>query len=105
MFSPGMSSAVTTTTSDQSNAGVELDAQQPGVRFRRADRGAVPGPGEDQVVGVLGRPVSFSGPSRRGGAGVARPRAGASAGITSGVVPAVGGRDLVVLLGRSICAC
>ncbi len=35
---------------------VEVDPQQPGVGLGRADRGAVPRSGEDEVVGVLGQP-------------------------------------------------
>ncbi len=34
--------------------GVEVERHEPGVRVGRADGGAEPGPGEDQVVGVLG---------------------------------------------------
>ncbi len=36
-------------------AGVALDPEEAGVGLGRADRRAVPRPGEDQVVGVLGR--------------------------------------------------
>ena len=52
-LSPGMSAAVTTTTVDQSNAGSSSSAAKRRVRVGRADRRAVPGAGEDQVVGVL----------------------------------------------------
>ena len=52
-FSPGMSSAVTTTTRFQSNASSSSIAVEAGVRLGRADRGAEPGAGEDEVVGVL----------------------------------------------------
>ena len=54
-LSPGMSLAVRTTTLDQSKSGSQVDAQQPRVRLGRADRVAVPGAGEDQIVGVQGR--------------------------------------------------
>ena len=48
-----MSAAVTTTTFDQSNAGSRSMPSKPGVGVGRADRRAVPGAGEHEVVGVL----------------------------------------------------
>ncbi len=80
MFSPGMSAAVTTTTFDQSKAGSSSSAEEAGVRVGRADRRAVPGAREDQVVGVLRGAGQLGGafaPERGGAAGPAgRDRAG-----------------------------
>ncbi len=55
MLSPGMSAAVTTTTFDQSKAGSSSSAIERGVRVGRTDRGAVPRPGDDDVVRVQRR--------------------------------------------------
>ena len=54
MFSPGMSAAVTTTTRRPVEGRVELEAEQARVGLGGADRRAVPGAGEDEVVGVAG---------------------------------------------------
>ena len=75
MFSPGMSAAVTTTTFDQSTSGSSSSATKRRVGVGRADRGAVPGAREDEVVGVLRRAGELRralAPERRGAAGAAR---------------------------------
>ena len=73
-FSPGMSAAVTTTTFDQSNDGIELERVEGRVRIGRADRRAVPGARDDDVVGVEGG----AGQLRRALAAERRGRAGAT---------------------------
>ena len=75
MLSPGMSAAVTTTTVDQSNAGSCSSATNRACGVGRADRGAVPGPRHDDVVGVHGRAGQLGGalaPGRRQPAGPTR---------------------------------
>ena len=62
MFSPGMSAAVTTTTFDQSKAGIEVEGHEAGVRVGRADGAPVPGAREDEVVGVLRGAGELPGP-------------------------------------------
>jgi hypothetical protein len=111
-FSPGMSSAVTTTTRRQSNASSRS------IDSRRAcgsvERIVAPyhAPGNTRSSVYLAAPVSLDGPSRRSGAGVrTRPGVvpGASAGMTSGALASgrtrgsvVAGGVRVVSPGRSI---
>ena len=81
MLSPGMSAAVTTTTFDQSKAGSRSSAVEPGVRVGRADRRAVPGAREDEVVGVL----RLAGQLGRALAAERRRAAGAAGGDRAGL--------------------
>ena len=73
MFSPGMSSAVATTTFDQSMSGSSSIA----TSFARAsvERIVVPNqaPGKTRSSVYFAAPVSFAGPSRRSGKPEARP--------------------------------
>ena len=89
MLSPGMSSAVTTTTRFQSKA------SSSSMPSRRAcgsvDRIVAPNqaPGKTRSSAYFAVPVSLAGPSRRSGdAGRARPGAGHRCGRMSGVVSA-----------------
>jgi hypothetical protein len=84
MFSPGMSSAVTRMTLDQSNEGSRSRATKRACASVERIVAPYHAPGKTRSSAYLASPVSFDGPSRRSGDPHARPAAISASRMTSG---------------------